>query len=419
MNAAVRGNTALAERQWDEAETQYNAALSYTWSVTPSTLLTVSGGYVRTRALISSNVGGINNLTAQAGIRGFSSEFSACCYGLPTINITGYTGVPGNAFEAPGRQLFWTQNYKVNLNHVHGAHSIGFGYHFFNPSFISGASDCCTRGVFTFSSQYTGDGFADYLLGLNASTARSFPTATFGVHDSPYSALYFQDFWKITPSLTLNLGVRYDYWHEKAFVRGVGSTFDLSRGVAVAGEDKNGQVDLTSQPISRFFGPATRDLWISASDANLPPGLFIARGFISPRAGFAWRPGKSSGVVVRGGYGIFGSLYNDNSNGSSIISPPFLVNESQTFSATQLQGWENAWDDNPRNFVRPSNYSPLPDLPNIKMHQWNVSIQKSSSGVRAYYFLRWEQSSRSGHAAGVQCSAARPLYQPPGRKSLS
>lgn len=356
---------------------QLNAGLGYTWSITPNTLLTVNGGYVRTRALIGTTAGGIENLVEKAGIQGFSSPFSSCCYGLPSVTIAGYSGIPGNAVEAPGRQIFWTQNYKANIAHIRGTHSIGAGYTFFNSAFISAASDCCTRGVFTFGSQYTGDGFADYLLGLPSSTQRSFPTSTFGVHDSPYSALYFQDFWKATPSLTLNFGVRYDYWHEKAFVRGVGSTFDLSRGVAVTGEDKSGQVDLVSQPISQFFGPATKDLWITASQAGLPPGLFIARGYLSPRLGFAWRPGRANGFVVRGGYGIFGSLYNDNSNGSSIVSPPFLVNESQTFSATQLQRWESIWDNNPRNFVAPSNYSPLPDLPTIKMHQWNVSIQKS------------------------------------------
>jgi hypothetical protein len=189
--------------------------------------------------------------------------------------------------------------------------------------------------------------------------------------------LYFQDFLKITPNLTLNLGVRYDYWHEKAFLRGTGSTFDLSLGKSIAGENKDRQVDLTSQGASRYLAEATKGMWISATEAGQPPGLFKARGIFAPRLGIAWRPSGSNDLVVRGGYGLFPSIFRDNITGSSIIGPPYWTFESQGWSASQLQRWEDAWPNDPKAFLAPSVTAARPDLPNIKNHQWNISVQKT------------------------------------------
>ena len=125
------------------------------------------------------------------------------------------------------------------------------------------------------------------------------------------------------PNLTLNVGVRWDYWWNKAFVRGVGTTFDLATGQSVAGENSQGQVDLTAQPISPYFAAATPGLWISAAQAGMDPGLFKHSGYVSPRVGFAWRPFGKDTFVVRGGYGIFASSLYGNATGSSVTGPPY------------------------------------------------------------------------------------------------
>ena len=100
------------------------------------------------------------------------------------------------------------------------------------------------------------------------------PLQTFGMKHSPYSGLYLQDFWKLHPNITVNLGIRFDYWHEKRAVRGNVGSFDPRIGKALAGEDKNGQVDLTAQPVARFVAKATEGLWVSSSQAGVPRGLF-------------------------------------------------------------------------------------------------------------------------------------------------
>src|SRR5262249_54780669 len=228
-----------------------------------------------------------------------------------------------------------------------------------------------------FNGQVTGDGFADYLLGYIQSSSRNFPLNEIGVAASPYHAFYVQDFWKISPNLTANIGLRYDFYAEKAFVRGTGSTFLPEIGKSVAGENANThQVDLTSQATSPYLAKATQGLWISATEAKLPPGLFVSRGTVSPRLGIAWRPTGSNDLVVRGGYGLFPSIYRDNITGSSIIGPPYWTFETQGWSAAQLQRWETAWPNDTSAFVAPSVSAARPDFPNMKSHQWNLSVQK-------------------------------------------
>jgi hypothetical protein len=99
--------------------------------------------------------------------------------------------------------------------------------------------------------------------------------------------------------------------------------------------------------------------------------------------GIAWRPFGSNNLVVRGGYGLFPSIYRDNITGSSIIGPPYWTFETQAWSASQLQRWETAWPNDPSAFVAPSVSAARPDFPNMKSHQWNVSVQKELPSLQS------------------------------------
>src|SRR5205823_1769733 len=143
------------------------------------------------------------------------------------------------------------------------------------------------------------------------------------------------------------------------------------------GEKSKGQVDLTAQPIAPFCAAATKGLWVSADEAHMPKGLFQASGFVSPRLGAAWRPFGKDNFVIRAGYGIFASSYYGNATGSSIIGPPYWATQNITFAKASNQRWETAFPADPTNFVAPSISAAVYNILPMKMHQFNLSVQRT------------------------------------------
>lgn len=353
---------------------QQSMVMNYSYALTANTLFTFGGNYLRSLNLLSSPVVGTSNLTQEAGISGFPTAGRDEFVGLPSVWFSGYTGF-APPWGVNGRLWFESHGGKASANLIRGAHSIGIGYEYGNRSTYGRHGSCCVRGNFGFNGQQTGDGFADYLLGYASEGGRNYPLQTFGMHSSPYSAFYVNDFWKVHPRLTLTLGLRYDYWHNKAAVRGNVGTFDETIGKIVAGED-DGKIDLTSQPVAPFLAEATKDMWIPASQAKLPPGLFEANGYMSPRVGVAWRPFGDTKTVVRGGYGIFTSSFRGNMTASAIVGPPYWTFEYAYWSKAAMERWETVWPDDPQKFVSPSVQAPDPRVKSQKVHEWNVSIQR-------------------------------------------
>jgi hypothetical protein len=355
---------------------QHNIAMNYTYSVAPTWLINLGANYMSSFNRFSSPVVGIDNLTQQAGIQGFATSGREGSTGLPSVSITGYTGF--NApWGNPGRLWMEAKNAKATTSLIRGKHTMNLGYEINDRTTFGQHSSFAARGNFTFNGQYTGNGFADYLLGYTSAGGRNFPLQTFGMKHSPYSAIYLQDAWKPTSNLTVNLGLRYDRWHAKRAVRGNVTSFDPVSGKAIAGEDKNGQVDLTAQPVAKFVAAATQGLWVSASDIGAPPGLFEANGFFSPRIGVAWRPGKSDSLVIRGGYGIFASSFIGNITASAIVGPPFWNYENPTYTTASLQRWETAFSNDPTVFLSPGVSAAAYNVDAQKAHEWNFSVQKS------------------------------------------
>lgn len=356
--------------------TQHNIGVNYTNSLTSTLLLTATAGYLKSDNRFDSPVVGQANLAEQAGIQGIGTAGREDFVGFPNINLTGYTGI-STAFGVPGRLWSDVLNIKTSLTWLRGGHTLSAGYEFNDRSVYGRHGSHSPRGSFDFNGQYTGDAFADFLLGLTAGTRRNFPLETFGLDHSPYSGLYVQDFWKVRPNLTIGLGLRYEYWHEKSLRAGNGATFDPEIGKVIAGVDDDGRVNLSNQPVSPFLAAASEGLWVPANEVGVPNGLFKARGQFSPRLGVTWRPDVVPDFVVRAGYGIYYNSFTGNRSASSIVGLPYWTWEALSFSPLTLQRWETAWPVNPEEFIQPSvGESPAWDIKPATTHEWNISVQK-------------------------------------------
>ncbi len=382
----------------DEDTHSYSTGLNYDYTLTPRTLLNLSIGTVNTVNTTSPKCGapgpcsqiGIENLTQEAGIQGFQTAGREQWIGLPdVISFDPYAAISSRAgWGDPSTFKSQSINGNVSLNLVRGKHTIVGGYQYQHLYLLAAHGSCCSKGTFDFNGQYSGNAFADYLLGYLDSSSRDYPIHTFGMKSNPYGALFVDDSWKITSRLTVELGIRWDHWFAKSLIRGAGGTFDPASGKAVAGLNSAGQVDLSAQPVAPFLAKATEGLWVPASQLKIPGGLFEPSGYVSPRVGIAWRPLKTGDLVIRGGYGIFTSSYRGNITASQIIAPPYWTFESQSWTAAQLQRWETAWPVNPESFVASSVSAAAYNVKPIKDHEWNISVQKSlpfKSAVTASY----------------------------------
>ena len=412
---------------------QQSYTLNYAYTISPTTLFSLNGGFQESHnSLVSPGVGG-TNLDTAAGISGFTNPAQQASAGLPGVSATGLTGF-GLPWGVNG--LLWGHSWNgtTSMNLVRGKHLIDFGLQGDVRATYGNHASFASRGNFNFNGQYTaqgagtGDGFADYLLGLVSSASRNFPLAPFGLQRGPYAAAFVEDTYKVTHNLTLTLGLRYDYWYEKQHVYGQGATFDPKIGKVVAGVDASGEVNLTAQAASPYLAAATAGEWVPADQVGIPAGLFKANGYFSPRVGISWNPLKNT--VIRGAYGIFASTFQQNISSSDIVGPPYWAYETPSFSYGTMQQWETAFPAGIDSFGPTSVAAPAWDVKSQKLHEWNISVQQSLPfhsaltlsyvGNRLYDGISGDQdydSVPAGYYANLQASLPYPrlsnitLYQ--------
>jgi len=145
------------------------------------------------------------NYHQQVGILNVLAYTDPIFTGTPSISVPGYLG-PGEA--TPNYRT--TDNYEFtdNFSFQRGSHALKFGGDFRvvdTNMFYTGGN-----GSHTFGNRYSGDNFADFLLGL-PSTLNKTARATLWDSRLKYYAAYFHDDWKVSPKLTVNFGLRYEY----------------------------------------------------------------------------------------------------------------------------------------------------------------------------------------------------------------
>jgi hypothetical protein len=246
-------------------------------------------------------------------------------YGPPTFWNTGYT-LPEVRYIGPADQHNQIWQAGNNLSWNKGAHSLKFGALVFRRNF-SFDEAFNPRGTFTFDGRTTAGGaapveehaFAAYLLGL-ATNATLSPDPFANRMNHWWTSFYAQDDWKVSRNLTLNLGLRYDYF-QPPVESGKVTNFELLG--AVPGFTVSRQL----------YGG------FPASD-NLPdtPGypvrslVFPDKNNFGPRLGLAWQVPRVQNLVIRGGYGLYYTQEISNSFTVLTLNPPIVRN--LTFDST-------------------------------------------------------------------------------------
>ncbi len=154
---------------------------------------------------------------------------------------------------------------------------------------------------------FTGDGFADMLLGLPTTLRNQFNRGYFYFRQKELG-LYFNDALKISPRLTLNLGLRWDKWtpyHEKLNRLTTADINSLSDKFEVITPGNHRMEDLPGIPPSVLTSWAARGLtWTTANGIGYPSNLFRAdNNNFGPRLGAAFK--ITSKTVLRGSYGEY------------------------------------------------------------------------------------------------------------------
>ncbi len=191
----------------------------------------------------------------------------------------------------------YSNQFQDHFSWLRGRHNIKFGGTITRSSIQQYSAQDCLFGCATFSNTFTGFTYADFLLGYPTEVTRAFPPLeTYRVRNA-YD-FYVMDDLKLTPRLTVNLGIRYEYhpyWNDP---NGLGAVFDLASGKIVV-------PDGSLSKVSPFYPKNYAEI-VEASSLGLPGKTIIRsdRNNFAPRLGLAYRPGNDN-TVISAGIGVY------------------------------------------------------------------------------------------------------------------
>ncbi len=358
----------------------YNTGLDDTYQITPHLFHVFRYMYVRYRANLVSNTLGFDPTTL--GLPSYIRD-SANVLIYPNVSVgSGIPDLGGTAFNNQPRD---TQGIQDNLVYARGKHTLKMGGEYrlyrFYPFQVSNPT-----GGYTFNQFYTsndqigtarpeqGLGLASFLLGFGSFTYEKVEPLSAFQH---YMGSYFQDDWKVSSRLTLNLGIR---WETET---GTGEAHDR-----LTYFDPNADTVTGYRGALAFVGGKNPR---SIRKTNW-------RNF-GPRLGFAYR--VTNKTAIRGGYGIF---YLPIGLETAIVTTPFNYNVNADVFNADYSPKTTLSNPFPGGIVRPSTTNRiddgsfrignnanlvLRDQPNSYVQQWNVSVGQQigrTSAIDATYF---------------------------------
>jgi len=402
-----------AETSQIERNRMHNGVVDYTWTASPSTILSLRGGYARSLYFYENF--GLGFLASSLGFPSALDTAGALPM-FPRVTASGYTnlGNTDNRYNA-----FVTYTMAGSVTKLKGAHTLKAGYDG-RLIQVNNRESRSTSGDFAFTAGMTqgpnpntaaanrGNSIASLLLGTgnSGSLIQAFKDAA---AQSWYTALYFQDDWRITKKLTLNLGLRYDIDTPRTERFNRMNYFDAS----------------IKSPLSSVPGYSnlTGGLVFVGVDGNPRTQYITDKNNLAPRIGFAYQASKNT--TIRGGYGNIYAISLQQAHGT--IGP---------FGFRTQTPWVNTIDgitpNNllsnpfPNGFTAPPGSSqglftqaganiqaPVPETLTPYSAQWNLNVQRNLPGQVllevAYVGTRGLQLSRNDES-GLSLNQLHPQY---------
>ena len=310
------------------------------------------------------------DIETQLGILGPNSgplNSTALNYGLPSVQLSDIAGL--NEAQ-PKVALQQTISVSETLSWIHGKHNLRFGgdYRRVHNDFLSSSN---ATGSFVFTGLFTQDaasdpntGFAvaDFLLGLPQQTAINSAIHKSYLRDNVFDAFAMDD-WRWLSSLTLNYGVRHEFFAPYT--------------------EKYGRLgEVLTNPAQGF----TSQSEVSAGQGGLPASLVnpFTKAF-SPRVGIAWRVPKLKQTVVRAGFGMNYTVGSYAAFASTMAHQPPYANEQTNQEITAAGSPSTACIQGTcltlaQGFPAPAsvgNFAVDPHFHLPYVETWNLDIQKT------------------------------------------
>jgi hypothetical protein len=292
--------------------------------------------------------------------------------GMANVNVSPYTtGLPwfylspsptwmGTSAFTPEVLGYTTYQFSDNLSHVAGKHFLKMGFDM-RRRLNNQLGNFFGKGEYVFVPLFTGNAMGDFLTGRPYEISQDLTPGPIGLREIEYAG-YFQDDYKMTRRLTLNLGLRYELFP------GIVEAHNLLSSV----NTQTATVDLAG------VGGVPRQL------TNTDYKNF------GPRVGFAYALNDKADLVVRGGYGISYSNFADSLNKAG-LNPPYtqafsVVNLDPTYQATYTVA-----DGLPTQLaVTPENFDPnnptgafrqvARNVPTPYVESYSLNVQKALPG---------------------------------------
>lgn len=246
----------------------------------------------RNNAEVTNNFTNVNNVAGVIGLNGLGSN--PLLYGLPNITLNQFTGMNE---QQPSFRLNQTIALSDNVSWMHKKHNFRFGADIHRVH-LDLMGETNSTGTYTFTGLYTeapgtnpnlpagevtsGSSLADLLLGMPQQTSLQAPYRKSYLRENIIDA-YGLDDWRARSNLTLNAGLRYEYFSPYSEKYDRLATLDTGNNFAQV-------ATVTANGVGPFSGKYPRTL-VTPEKADF-----------SPRVGLAWAPIRNT--VVRTGYGI-------------------------------------------------------------------------------------------------------------------